>query len=79
MAWAISGRAFIGWLLVGWGLFNLVEGLVDHHILGIHHVHETGNQTSWDLAFLVFGALLVIAGWTLTRSQRSLSAAPSGG
>jgi uncharacterized membrane protein len=24
--WAISGRAFFGWLLVGWGLFNFVEG-----------------------------------------------------
>ena len=24
--WAISGRAFVGWMLVGWGLFNLVEG-----------------------------------------------------
>jgi uncharacterized membrane protein len=28
--WAISGRAFFGWLLVGWGLFNFVEGIVDH-------------------------------------------------
>jgi uncharacterized membrane protein len=28
--WAISGRAFFGWLLVGWGLFNVVEGIVDH-------------------------------------------------
>ena len=65
--WAISGRAFVGWLLVGWGLFNLVEGLVDHHILGIHHVRETGNQTAWDLAFLAVGTLLAIAGWALVR------------
>jgi uncharacterized membrane protein len=77
--WAISGRAFIGWLLVGWGLFNLAEGLVDHHILGIHHVRETGNQTTRDLAFLAFGALLVIAGWALAGSQRSLSAPHSAG
>ena len=28
-----------GWALVGWGLFNLVEGVIDHHLLGIHHVH----------------------------------------
>ena len=26
--------AFIGQLLFGWGLFNLVEGIIDHQILG---------------------------------------------
>jgi uncharacterized membrane protein len=66
--WAGSGRAFVGWLLVGWGLFNVVEGLVDHHLLGIHHVRETGNRTAWDLAFLAFGVLLIVGGWALARS-----------
>src|SRR4051794_2764953 len=33
-----SGRAFCGALLLGWGLFNFVEGLIDHFLLGIHHV-----------------------------------------
>jgi uncharacterized membrane protein len=28
----------IGGLLVGWGTFNVVEGIVDHHLLGLHHV-----------------------------------------
>jgi uncharacterized membrane protein len=27
-----------GGALAGWGLFNFVEGLIDHQILGIHHV-----------------------------------------
>jgi uncharacterized membrane protein len=71
--WAVSGRAFLGWLLVGWGLFNLVEGTVDHHILGIHHVREGANvnETAWDLAFLAFGAVLVIGGWLLARSDEA--------
>ena len=30
----VEGRAFAGDLLLGWGLFNLVEGLIDHHLLG---------------------------------------------
>ncbi len=29
---------FICGLLIGWGAFNLVEGLVDHQWLGLHHV-----------------------------------------
>ena len=68
--WARNGRELLGWMLIGWGLFNLVEGLVDHHLLGIHHVRETGNQTAWDLAFLGFGALLISGGWLLARTER---------
>lgn len=66
---ALSGRAFVGWMLVGWGLFNLVEGVVDHHILTIHHVREGAgvNESAWDVAFLLVGAFLVIGGWLLAR------------
>jgi hypothetical protein len=28
-------------MLVGFGAFNCVEGLIDHHLLGVHHVNET--------------------------------------
>jgi uncharacterized membrane protein len=71
--WAVSGRAFVGWLLVGWGLFNLVEGVVDHHILGIHHVREGAgvDETAWDVGFLAFGLLLTLCGAALTRSAES--------
>jgi uncharacterized membrane protein len=65
-AW--SGRQMVGLLLVGWGAFNLVEGLVDHHILGVHHVRSGDSETLYDLAFLGFGALLVGAGLALRRS-----------
>ncbi|MFL6066141.1 MAG: DUF2243 domain-containing protein [Gaiellaceae bacterium] len=65
--WAISGRALLGWMLVGWGSFNVVEGVVDHQILGLHHVREGAgiDETAWDLGFLAFGALLVAGGWLL--------------
>jgi uncharacterized membrane protein len=67
--WAISGRALIGWMLAGWGLFNVVEGLVDHHILTIHHVRESvDNQGAYDVAFLAFGVALIVGGWMLARS-----------
>ncbi len=64
-AWG-SG-ALWGWILVGWGAFNLVEGVLDHHILGIHHVRGGPNQLWWDLGFLALGVALVVAGWLLQR------------
>lgn len=73
-----STRTFVGSLALGWGLFNLVEGLIDHHVLGIHHVHPGANQLAWDLGFLMFGAALVIGGWGLIRAGRK-DATPRGG
>jgi uncharacterized membrane protein len=62
-----ASRALWGWIVVGWGVFNLVEGIVDHQVLGIHHVRTGHHQTAWDVSFLVLGALLVAAGWLLQR------------
>jgi uncharacterized membrane protein len=72
--WAISGRAFVGWILVGWGLFNVVEGVVDHHILTIHHVREgVDNEWIYDIGFLAFGVALVVCGWLLAqREERAI-------
>ena len=70
--WAASGRALAGWIVVGWGVFNLAEGLVNHEILGIHHVREhAGHQTAYDLGFLAISALLVVAGGLLARSANA--------
>ncbi len=66
-----STRAFTGSLVLGWGLFNVVEGMIDHELLQIHHVHPGDDQLSWDVAFLVLGAALIAAGWTaITRDDR---------
>jgi uncharacterized membrane protein len=61
----VSLRVLVGLILAGWGTFNLVEGVVDHHILGIHHVKA--GEPLLDLAFLALGALLVAAGVALAR------------
>jgi uncharacterized membrane protein len=72
-------RMHIGLLLLGWGIFNLVEGLIDHQILGIHHVRDDlGAPLGWDLAFLGLSGLLIVLGTALTRSrQASRSSASS--
>ncbi len=62
-------RTHLGLMLAGWGVFNVVEGVVDHQLLGIHHVRDDlGGPLGWDLAFLAFGVLLVVVGAALVRS-----------
>jgi uncharacterized membrane protein len=66
-----SGRTLLGGLLLGWGLFNVVEGIIDHEVLGLHHVYEyTPNHLPADLGFLGFGLLLLLSGWALVRAGR---------
>jgi uncharacterized membrane protein len=64
---------------MGFGLFNLVEGLMDHHLLGLHHVNETvppAQWIYWDIAFLVWGALMLWGGWRLLRAGRQETPEP---
>lgn len=76
--WAISGRSFFGWILLGWGLFNVGEGLINHQILGLHHVREdAGHETAYDLAFLALSTLLVVIGWLFARSRERDIAEPA--
>jgi uncharacterized membrane protein len=66
-------RAHFGMLLSGWGAFNLAEGLVDHQVLGIHHVRDDlGAPLGWDLAFLGSGVLLLLVGVAMARPATRL-------
>lgn len=63
-----SGRDLFGAVLAGWGCFNFVEGVVDHHILGIHHVLPGHSyQLCFDLLFLAVGLVLICVGARLVR------------
>lgn len=62
-----ASRLLFGAILVGWGLFNLVEGFINHHILTIHHVRSGPNEVLWDIGFLAWGALMLIGGLFLIK------------
>ncbi|RWK44379.1 DUF2243 domain-containing protein [Mesorhizobium sp.] len=71
-----SGKMLVGTVLIGFGLFNLLEGLVNHQVLGIHHVNETVPREQWiywDLGFLLWGAPMLVGGWRLWRQGRRAS------
>ena len=71
-------RAHLGLVLAGWGAFNVVEGLIDHQLLGLHHVRDDlGGPVGWDLGFLAVGVLFVLVGLALARRPAALSR-PSG-
>jgi uncharacterized membrane protein len=76
VAW--STRTFVGSLLLGWGLFNFVEGTIDHQILGIHHVHPGDDQLAWDVGFLLLGFVQIVVGCLSIRAGRVDSTARQG-
>jgi uncharacterized membrane protein len=63
-----AGRYLVGAALAGWGGFNLAEGLVDHQLLGIHHVRQGDGELVWDLAYVAWGAAMLVGGWWLMRT-----------
>jgi uncharacterized membrane protein len=70
----VNGRwtALVAAMVAGWGLFNVAEGLLNHYVLNLHHVRPGPDQGAYDLAFLIFGALLVAGGLTwYQRTTRS--------
>jgi uncharacterized membrane protein len=68
----LSGQALFGSTLFGFGLFNLIEGIIDHHILGLHHVYERFGPSVWDYVFLASGVALMLTGWLMIRDARSM-------
>jgi uncharacterized membrane protein len=72
----LSSSALVGALLMGWGIFNAVEGTLNHRILGLHHVRPGPAELAWDLGFIAGGLALCLLGGLMLRTflGRSLEA-----
>lgn len=71
----LSNRVFGGSLLFGFGLFNVVEGIIDHHILVLHNVREiSSNQSAWNYGFLGISLVMLLVGWGLVQQGRRAAA-----
>jgi uncharacterized membrane protein len=58
-----SGKLFSGGLLTGWGLFNIVEGIIDHQILKLHNVVENSlNHDTANYIFLGTSVAMILTG-----------------
>lgn len=69
----LSTSNLIGSFCIGAGFFNIIEGILSHHLFQIHHVKPGIHQLAWDLSFIGAGVLSVIIGWLiLNRYQPSI-------
>lgn len=65
-----SGYLLSGGLLIGWGLFNLIEGMIDHQLLKLHNVNELSDKPqAWNFGFLVISVLLLLIGYFLIKKS----------
>jgi uncharacterized membrane protein len=64
-------RFFWGGFFLGAGTFNFLEGIIDHHLLKIHHVKPGDpHQFQYDLAYDALAILIFFFGWFLYRSSK---------
>lgn len=66
-----NGNTFFGSLFLGWGIFNFVEGIIDHLILGIHHVVERIGLSVYDYLYIATGVLFIMIGLGFIRKGRN--------
>jgi uncharacterized membrane protein len=68
-----DAKEFTGLLILGWGLFNLVEGIIDHHVLGLHHVRDLPSHVPlYDWLFLAIGGVgFILLGWMMARDTHA--------
>lgn len=70
-----SLKLLCGGMLMGWGLFNVVEGAINHHLLRLHNVRENVPGTDpYNYGFLGIALLLIFIGaYTVSKYYKSLS------
>jgi uncharacterized membrane protein len=74
-----STKQLVGSMLIGFGLFNVVEGVIDHHVLQVHHVNELVARAYWlywDVGFLAWGAAMLVGGLFMLRTGNRESELP---
>ncbi|HZW43946.1 MAG TPA: DUF2243 domain-containing protein [Dermatophilaceae bacterium] len=51
-------RLYVGWTLMGWGAFNIVDQVVFHMLLGAHHIRMVDNYQMYDWGYTALGCLI---------------------
>lgn len=64
LAGAAAGRILLGGVLIGFGGWHVLDGVLSHWVLGIHRIKlDSANPLAWDLLwFAVFGLVPLALG-----------------
>jgi hypothetical protein len=76
-----AGRRLIAGLLAGFGVWNIIDVVLFHWILRIHHIRvDTDSYLVWDILWLVaLGFIPLAAGWWMRGGPHDSSAVPRPG
>jgi uncharacterized membrane protein len=59
--------------LIGWGGFQLYDGIVQHKILRLHQIRYHVTVWPYDVTWNVIAALMILAGFLLMRGQAGVA------
>jgi uncharacterized membrane protein len=72
-----SGRRFGAWFAIGFGLWHVLDAVLNHWILGMHRIRQdAGNPLLWDLPFFVLGVVAIGLGVLWLRGGPQAAPAP---
>ena len=75
----IEPRALVGLVLVGWGVFHVLDQIVFHLALRAHHIREdVAHPAVYDWSFFAVGVVLVGAGLVVARKRAGAAEEPEG-
>jgi uncharacterized membrane protein len=74
-----SGNWVAGSGLLGFGAWHLLDAVVSHWVLGLHHIREGSTDwLFWDLVFFALGLVTALAGFALLRRGGGGGTGPAG-
>ncbi len=73
---ALVPRRWTGGVLLGTGVFQLYDGLVQHKVFGLHQIRYGVDLLPYDLTWNLVAVALIVAGAVLTLRSWSQPAVP---
>jgi uncharacterized membrane protein len=58
----VSGRALVGGILLGAGVFQLYDGIIQHKVLRLHQIRYHVDLLPYDLIWNILAAIAIVAG-----------------
>jgi len=67
---AVLMQRWMAAIFIGAGGFQLFDGIIDHKLLRTHQIRYNVDLLPYDVAWNLFGAILLITGFVLMRKNR---------